>query len=169
MYPFWKRRPGNINLVSVRVFNFVRSERQADVAGKARTCRCGRLGLRPSPSAPGDLEQVPELPCEMQTASALEVCWEGSRREQVRYVCSCWPLLGSASPGCRCPAVRRLKTLLLGGGQSQGRSLLFVFPLLYVHIESEAVKQNGEESMLWSQTGASGTLFTLSSSQFPGL
>lgn len=75
MYPFWKRRPGNINLVCVRVFNFVRSERQADVLGKAQTCRC----RPPSPSAPGDLEQVPEPPCEMQRPSTFQGCCAGSR------------------------------------------------------------------------------------------
>lgn len=31
-----------------------------------------------------------------------------------------------------------------------GRSLFFVFPFLYVHTGSEATKQNGEESRLWS-------------------
>lgn len=36
MYPFWKGRPGNINLVSVRVFDFVHLERRADVAGRHR-------------------------------------------------------------------------------------------------------------------------------------
>lgn len=44
-----------------------------------------------------------------------------------------------------------------------------MFPFLCVCIESDAIKHKGEECILWSQTGALGTLFTLSSPQFPGL
>lgn len=50
MYPFWKGRPGNINLVSVRVFNFVRLERHADVAGRHRLqTRAPRAGVPARP------------------------------------------------------------------------------------------------------------------------
>lgn len=36
MYPFWKGRSGNINLVTVKVSNFVHLERHVDVAGRHR-------------------------------------------------------------------------------------------------------------------------------------
>lgn len=36
MYPFWKGRSGNINLVTVKVSNFAHLERHADPAGRHR-------------------------------------------------------------------------------------------------------------------------------------
>lgn len=167
MYPFWKRRPGNINLVSVRVFDFVRSGRQADVAGKAQTCRRRPPGL------------VCQLLCtQWPWASPWTSLWTAndiylqsglgcrcSVRVQGGEECGCAP---REMPPLTCPQ-RLLLGLCCVLIKDLVGHLFFVAIFLCTYRKRGSKAEWGSVYALESDLGILGTSFTLSRPQFSNL
>lgn len=160
MYPFWKGRPGNINLVSVRVFDFVHLERRADVAGRHRLqTRAPWAGVPAQVTLSKSLNLSAK--CQQQHPPRkfpVRIKW-GKCHEAPRAGSD-----GLLHPNLFLRVLPGLEKLRGVVAELEQRQVIFlaVLPFLHMRIENEAIKSNGRGS-LWSQTCA----FNTSRLQFP--
>lgn len=173
MHPFWKGRPGNTNLASARVFNFVHLARHADVMGRHRQQTwVPQAGVPAGPprwpwTSPWTFLQNGNNNIHLFAARIKRGQRNGAFLMQVPVHCytltSSWRSLRG---------LEKLRTAVCGGwaGEWAGPLLCCVSISLHVHRKWGNEVQWGKCSqVLWRQTGVPGTFCTASRPQLPAL
>lgn len=143
------------------MFNFVRVERQAAMAGRARAAQLERCS-----SAPGTLSKSLNFSakCRQQhlpQKSAVRIKW-GERLEAP--TAGMVHILHTGLPLRSLLGLEKLLHVVAKDWTVEwARPFLFCVSIIQ---RNGAIKWNGEGSTLWSQTGTSGTSFNFSKPQF---